>query len=99
MKPPVLQRHAEEFAERDLFLQMVLGLVSFCERSRRLVPSRVGATLGASEDDPHADAILGLIALREELTRRLPQVGAVAADEPAPPAALAAPSWARDALR
>lgn len=99
MKPPATQRHAEEFTERDLFLQMVLGLVSLSERSRRLVPAPREATAVAREDDPGVDALLGLIALREEFTRRLPRAEPVVEAREVPSSALAAPSWARDALR
>ncbi|MBI4516546.1 MAG: hypothetical protein HY699_12110 [Deltaproteobacteria bacterium] len=71
---PALHKLGDEFDDRNMFLQVALGLVSFCRQLDCLAddygrPS-AGAAAGA-EPAPVVDAALGLIALSRQVMTHL----------------------------
>lgn len=91
---PMLHRESDEFDERNLFLQVLLGLLSLAERLdaalARDAPEHVPAgtdRVGSGPPHPLDLALLGAIATSCRLREQL--AGVVSASPEAPPPAVA----------
>jgi hypothetical protein len=73
--PSALGEQAGRFDERNLFLMLALGLLSFGERLdvllREHAPEPAAPERAALEHDPFAHLLLGAISLRATLRREL----------------------------
>lgn len=81
---PVLHEHRDEFDERNLFLQLALGLGSASRRLDDLLArygKGAGTTAGHDGDEALLHVVLGLIAFRDRV------IGALAAARRPPPPA------------
>ena len=91
----MLHKVDDEFDDRNMFLQVTLGLISVCAQCDRLM-GRYGfaaapdANLVAATpaEDPVLNSLLGLVALSQRIMARLDTVRAAA---PAPELAAASP--------
>jgi hypothetical protein len=83
----MIGRHGDAFDERNLFLQLGLGLVSASQRLDRVLGRyghRVSAEPSSREDEHLVDFLLGVIAFRDHALQALE--AARVAPEPAGPA-------------
>jgi hypothetical protein len=87
---PLLHRHRDEFADRNLFLQLSLGLVASSQRLDALLARHgKGPGVGAAEDRAGEEIlhfVLGLISFRDRVMGHLQQ-----ARQAPPPEAAGAP--------
>ena len=94
MKIPTLHEIDDEFDERNLLLQMTLGLVSVGDRLAELLAEEAAPDTGPQDtssvpdEDPLADAVLGLLSFRSTLQR---QLASAAVDLARQPATIASP--------
>lgn len=90
MSRPVIHKVGDEFADRNMFLQVTLGLVSVCHRFAGLVldagPSSVPSTVD-EHSDPGLDFVLGIAAFSSHAVRHL---AALCEPSDLPPASLPA---------
>jgi hypothetical protein len=109
---PLLDSVRDEFADRNVFLHLLLGLVALARRLDALLPGpgdspAAGAEAppppeGGAPADPFLDLVLGLVSLRRTVATELgASPSAHAGAEPAPaPHPVEAPSLRlRDLLR
>jgi hypothetical protein len=95
---PVLHRQSDEFDDRNLFLQVVLGLLSLAERFdaalARAAPEPVATdSAGVMDGAPHLMdvALLGAIATGRRLRAQLAGAAPAPPEEPRPMVAQAPP--------
>jgi hypothetical protein len=82
----MLDQRPDEFDQRNLFLQAVLGLVSVSRRlDAALAPQSVAAE-AVAPDDPWLLCVVGMVALRERVMAAVGGVAATRAANHAPPA-------------
>lgn len=103
MDVPILHRMGNEFDHRNLWLQLVLGLLAAGERLdavlARYAPERDAAATASGGDDEAVAFVLGLIACKTRLHEVLTAAARPAGDPATTPRPAPSGRAARDLLR